>query len=177
MTRLDWYIFRQVIVATVFLTVTLTGVVWLLQSLRFIELIVTRGLSGQVFMYFTLLLLPSLLSVILPLALVIAVIFTYNRLLNDSELIVMRAGGCSQYGLAKPAILVSLLVMFIGYSLSLYLLPTSFRTFKDLQTQLRDSVPAVLLQEGVFSQMGKDITVFIRKKSDQGALKIGRAHV
>ncbi|MEC9078349.1 MAG: LPS export ABC transporter permease LptF [Pseudomonadota bacterium] len=170
MTRLDWYIFRQVTAATVFLTVTLTGVVWLMQSLRFIEMIVTRGLSGQVFLYLTLLLLPSLLSIILPLALVMAVLFTYNRLLSDSELIVIRAGGCSQYGLAKPAILVSLLVMIIGYSLSLYLLPTSFRNFKDLQFQLRNSIPGVLLQEGVFSQMGEGITVFIRKRSDRGEL-------
>ena len=171
MTRLDWYIFRQVIVATIFVTVTLTGVVWLMQSLRFIEMIVTRGLSGQVFLYLTLLLLPSFLSIILPLALVIAVIFTYNKLLSDSELVVMRAGGCSQYGLARPAILLSLLIMIIGYSLSLYLVPSSFRTFKDLQFQLRNSFPAVLLQEGVFSPMGKGITVFIRERSDRGGLK------
>ncbi len=171
MKKLDWYLFRQLLAATLFVTVTLTGVVWLMQSLRFIEMIVNRGLSVPVFVYFTFLLLPTFISVILPIALVAAVIFVYNRLLTDSELIVMRAGGYSQFGLAKPAIVLSFLILIVSFSLSLYLLPSSFRNFKDLEFSLRNSFPTVLLQEGVFNQMTKGITVYIRKREKNGELQ------
>ncbi len=153
------------------MSVTLTGVVWLMQSLRFIEKIVNRGLSVSVFVYFTLLLLPSILSLILPISIVIAVIFTYNRLSSDSELVVIRAGGSSHISLAKPALCLSIIVTLLCYSLTIYVLPSSFRAFKDLQFKLRNSFPAVLLQEGVFSQISKGITVYIEERTTDGSLK------
>jgi lipopolysaccharide export system permease protein len=169
--KIDWYIFRQLLTGTLVVSVTLTGVVWLMQSLRFIEMIVNRGLSVSVFVYFTLLLLPSILSLILPIAIVIAVIFTYNRLSSDSELVVIRAGGSSHISLAKPALWLSILGTLLCYSLTIYVLPSSFRAFKDLQFKLRNSFPAVLLQEGVFSQISKGITVYIEERTADGSLK------
>ena len=76
MKKVDIYIFRQLFAATVFVTVTLTCVVWLTQSLRFIEMIVNQGLSLALFGYLMLLLLPTFLGIILPIALFASVIFT-----------------------------------------------------------------------------------------------------
>ena len=45
---------------------------------------------------------------ILPIAVFAAVMFTYNRLLVDSELVVLRAGGCSQFMIARPAIILAI---------------------------------------------------------------------
>ena len=170
MKRIDRYIFRQLAATTLFVTITLTCVVWLTQSLRFVEMIVNRGLSAPLFLYFTMLLLPSFLGVILPIALVVAVLFIYNRLLSDSELVVMRAGGYSQYALARPAITLSLIVVLISYALSLYFTPASYREFKDLQFTLRNSYPSVLLQEGVFSPIMKGVTVYVGSRSSTGEL-------
>ena len=147
MTRIDRYIFRQLLATTLFVAITLTGVVWLTQSLRFVEMIVNRGLSASLFVYFTMLLLPSFLGVILPVALFVAILFIYNRLLVDSELVVMRAGGYSQYSLARPAISLTLIVTGACYALTLYLIPASYREFKDLQFTLRNAYPTVLLQD------------------------------
>ena len=63
MSSLNRYIFRQ-LAGPVFsvVTVTLTGVVWLTQSLRFLDLIINRGLSTTGFLYLTLLLLPGFLT-------------------------------------------------------------------------------------------------------------------
>lgn len=170
MKRIERYIFRQLVVATLFVAMTLTGVVWLTQSLRFIEMIVNRGLSAPLFIYFTLLLLPSFLGVILPIALFIAVLFTYNRLTTDSELVVLRAGGCSHLFLARPAVALAGLITVICYGLTLYGIPASFRQFKDMQYVLRDAYPAVLLQEGVFNNVMKGVTVYVRHRSDDGEL-------
>ena len=170
MKRVDRYIFRQLLVATLFVAISLTCVVWLTQSLRFVEMIVNRGLSAPLFVYLTLLLLPTFLSVILPVALFAAVLFTYNKLLIDSELLVLRAGGISHMGLGRPALLLAVLVTAICYAITVYFMPTSFREFKDLQFTLRNSYASVLLEEDVFNTVGNGLTVYVRERSQSGEL-------
>ncbi len=170
MKRIDTYIFWQLFTVTLFVTATLTCVVWLTQSLRFIEMIVNRGLSAQLFVYFTILLLPTFLTIILPIALFAATLFVYNRLLSDSELVVMRAGGCSQFRLARPALVLTLLTTVCCYALTVYLMPSAYREFKGLQNTLRNSFPTVLLQEGVFNSVVPGVTVYVRSRSSDGEL-------
>src|SRR5271156_1768362 len=83
---LDWYIFRQLMFALVVVTIGLTLLIWLVQSLRFVDLVVNHGLSLWVFLKLTGLLIPSFISVILPLTTFVVVQFTYQRLAGDREL-------------------------------------------------------------------------------------------
>src|SRR3546814_13755011 len=83
-------------------------------------------------------------------------------MISDSELIVMRSAGLSQYSLAKPGLIVAILVTGFTFLLTLYLLPTSFRHFKDLQYPIRHDFTTVLLQEGVFNTLADGITVYVR---------------
>ena len=170
MKRIDAYIFWQLLTVTVFVTATLTCVVWLTQSLRFVEMIVNRGLSAPLFVYFTLLLLPTFLTIIMPIALFAGTLFIYNRLLTDSELVVMRAGGCSQFKLARPALILTGLTTIACYMLSTYFMPAAYREFKELQNTLRNSYPTVLLQEGVFNNVVSGVTVYVRRRAADGEL-------
>ncbi|HEX3984559.1 MAG TPA: LptF/LptG family permease, partial [Acidisoma sp.] len=104
LTRLDRYILRQIVVALVAVTVALVALIWLTQSLRFVELIVNRGLSPFVFLRLTVLLVPSFVAVILPITMFVVVQFIYQRLAGDRELTVMRAAGLSPFALAKPTL-------------------------------------------------------------------------
>jgi lipopolysaccharide export system permease protein len=165
------YIFRHLVGPTLLITLSLTGIVWLAQSLRFIDLIVNRGLSVSLFLYLTTLLMPSLLAVVLPVALFCATLYTYNKLQNDSELIVFGSAGLSRFQLAWPALLMALILTVISYSISLYLLPKSFREFKDLQYFIRNNYASVLLQEGVFNTPTAGMTVYVRKREPDGMLK------
>lgn len=170
MRCIDRYILGQVFWWTVFVAVCLTCIVWLSQSLQFIEMIVSSGLSIPMFAYFTALLLPTFVAVILPIALLFAVLFTYNKLIADSELVVMRAAGVSQWSLARPTLILAVAATLIGYVLSLYLIPMSFRAFKDLQFRLRNEFSTVVLQEGVFNSVMKGVTVYVRERTDSGEL-------
>jgi lipopolysaccharide export system permease protein len=166
----DRYILRQLVVATVVVAGSLTCVAWLTQSLRFVEMIINRGLSGPLFVYFTMLLLPTFLAFILPVALFAAIVFTYNRLTSDSELIVLRAAGVGNMALARPALVLGAVMTIFAYGLTLYAIPTSFRMFKDLQFRLRYSYSAFVLHEGVFNALMKGVTVYVRSRSSDGEL-------
>src|SRR5689334_4716350 len=151
MNRLDRYIFWQCLTMMVFVTAALTAAIWLAQSLRLIDLIVNRGLSIELFLYLALLILPRFLDIVLPIAVFIAILFTYNKLIGESEIIVMRAAGMSQLQLAKPAMILALLATALGFALSTYLLPMANRAFKDLQFEIRNQFASAVLQEGAFT--------------------------
>ncbi len=170
MNGLTRYVLRQLTVGMIFVTIGLTSVIWLTQSLRFIELIVNRGLTAGAFGYMTILLLPNFLSLILPIALFTVVAFTYSKMISDRELLVMRGAGLSQLALAKPALILAMIVVFIGYALNFYLLPESYRKFRELQWDIRYNYSHTLLQEGTFNTVTKDVTVYIRKRTSDGQL-------
>lgn len=164
------YIARHLVHSTLLITFSLTSIVWLTQALRFIDFIVNQGISVMVFMQLTLLLIPSLLLLILPPALFCAVLFTYNKLKMDSELIVMQAVGLSRWRLSVPSLLVAAAVTVTGYAIALYVQPVSYGKFKDMQSFLRNSYVSLLLQEGVFANPVDGLTVFIRERDKDGTL-------
>lgn len=165
------YIVRHLVHSTLLITFSLTSIVWLTQALRFIDFIVNQGVSIMVFLQLTLLLIPSLLLMILPPALFCAVLFVYNKLKLDSELIVMQAAGLSRWKLAAPALQVAMAVTLISYGIALYLQPMSYNRFRDMQSFLRNNYVSILLQEGVFSNPVRGLTVFIRERRNDGTLE------
>src|SRR3954447_616036 len=149
-SKLDIYIFRQVLLALVVATGGLTALIWLTQSLRFIDLVVNRGLSMSVFLRLTSLLIPSFIAVILPITSYVVIQFVYQRMATDRELTVMRAAGLSPWALARPALAVALLATFAGYGLSLWAVPAATSNFRAFQWEIRNKLAAFLLQDGVF---------------------------
>ena len=171
MTRLDRYIFRQLAVALLAVSIGLAALVWLTQSLRFIELVLDRGLSFLVFIELTGLLLPSFFAVILPITTFVVTLFVYVRLSSDRELVVMRAAGLSNWALARPALGLALLSVAICYVLNIWVVPESQASFRAWQYEIRNQLAAILVQEGVFSSVGDDLTVYARYRDQDGTLR------
>ena len=170
MSGITRYILRQLAGPFLFVTLTLTGIVWLTQSLRFLDLIINKGLSVGGFFYLTLLLLPGFLTIILPISAFTAILYVYYRLETESEIVVMRAAGLSHMSLMRPALLMAAGVTALTYLLTLYLMPLGFRTFKDMQFVVRNSFAPVLIQEGTFNNIVTGVTVYVRERSSNGAL-------
>ena len=165
---LNRYILRQCLSGMIFVTGALTAAVWLAQSLRLVDLIVNRGLSAEVFLYLAMLILPRFLDIVIPIGTFIAVLFVFNRLITESELVVMRAAGMSPFSLAKPVLELAGIAWIILMVLSLYLLPASNREFKDLQFEIRNRFVSSLLQEGSFTTISDKLTIYIGGRDDRG---------
>jgi lipopolysaccharide export system permease protein len=171
MNRIDRYILRQLAGGLLAVTAGLAALVWLTHSLRFIELVLDRGLSLAVFLELTGLMLPGFVAVILPITTFIVILFVYVRMNTDRELVVMRAAGLSQTRLARPALVIALAAVGIGYALNLWLVPLSHGAFRVWQFEIRNQMAAILLQEGVFSSVGGDLTVYARARERDGTLR------
>ena len=170
-TRLDRYVFRQLAVALVAATGALVALIWLTQSLRFVELVVNRGLSLRVFLQLTGLLIPNFVAVILPITTFVVVQFVYQRLSGDRELTVMRAAGMSPWALSRPAVALTGCVVLACYALNLLVVPSSYSAFREYQFEIRNRVAAFMLQEGVFNPVSDDLTVYVRSRDVNGTLR------
>ncbi|MAI11610.1 MAG: LPS export ABC transporter permease LptF [Rhodospirillaceae bacterium TMED167] len=171
MSQTTRYISRQLIMSSLLITFVMTGVIWLFVGVRAVESIVNQGLSVKLFLLITSLQLPNFLTHILPISLFIAVLFVYTRLNSDREIVVMRAAGQSPMALAKPVIFLSLFVMLLVYTLTLWATPTSYKTFRNLQWDIRYSLAHIVLKEGVFNIFSDSITVYLRERSSRNELK------
>ena len=171
MRRFSTYIASHLFGPLLVVAFSFTGVVWLTQSLRFIDLIINKGLSFGLFLYMTVLLLPSLLTVILPISLFAAVLYTYNQLIVDREIVVLKATGLSNLRLALPALNLAGIVMVLCYAINLYLMPLGFHEFKNIQFQVRNSFASLLLREGVFNTPVDGLTIYVRERGKDGELR------
>ena len=167
----DRYIARQLAIALVAVTGGLVALIWLTQSLRFVELVVNRGLSLAVFVELTSLLIPGFVTTILPITMFVVALFVYQRLSGDRELTVMRAAGLSPWALARPALAVTAAVVLACYALNIWVVPRSYTAFREYQFEIRNKVAAFLLQEGVFTPISDDLTVYVRRRDPDGTLR------
>ena len=165
------YLFRSLSIATTFIAVTLAMVIFLTQSLRFLELVVESGASGTAFLLLTLLALPRFFEIILPLALMAAILFVYHRLIIDSELVVMRATGASPQMLARPALALAGIVMVILLIMTSWLGPVTLSNMQYLRQVIKAQYSTLLFREGVFNPVVDGLTVFVRERNAAGELQ------
>jgi lipopolysaccharide export system permease protein len=170
-SQIDRYIVRQLVVALIATTGGLVALIWLTQSLRFVELVVNRGLSIGVFLELTGLLIPNFIAVILPITTFVVVQFVYQRLAGDRELTVMRAAGLSPVALSRPALGLVAGVIALSYVLNIWLVPISYTAFREYQFEIRNRLAAFLLQEGVFTPVSDDLMVYVRSRDVDGTLR------
>lgn len=170
MRRLDSYIFRQILGPFLFFVLVFTGVIWLTQSLRVIDTVVNHGQSSRVFLEFTALLLPMVLSIVLPISVFAAVLYAVNRLFGDSEIVVMLAAGLSGTSILRAVTAFALIVMAIVYMLTLWLMPLAQREMRDRLTEIRGDVAVAFLREGAFLEPVGGVTVYLRGTGAEGEL-------
>jgi lipopolysaccharide export system permease protein len=171
MNRLTRYIFRQCLGATLFVTLGLTAASWLIQSLKLVDLVVNRGVGIGLFAELAVLSLPQMLALTLPIGCFVGVLFSYNKMVSDSELVVMRACGLSQDRLAKPALILGGFGVAAMLAMSVYFLPASKNAFKDLEFQIHNQIASVLLQEGTFNVVSDTLTIYVRARDAAGRLE------
>ncbi len=165
------YITRNILTTAVFVSVVLLAIIWLTQSLRYLELIVNSNAPMSLFMKMIALSLPRFPEVIVPVAVVTSVLFTYNRMILDSELIVMRSAGISARRLALPAMIVSLTAVFVMMLFSTWLSPAARAAMQELKQVISAEYSTFLLKEGVFNPVGDNLMIYLRSRQRGGELQ------
>jgi lipopolysaccharide export system permease protein len=171
MKLIESYIFRRMLNAFLLTLVTLSTTVWMTQALRAFDLVTGQGQSVGTFFRITVLLLPGLATIVSPIAMLIAVIYTFDSLNLDSELVVINASGASQKTLLKPVFIMGLIGALFLAMMTLYFTPLSLRLWRTLITDVRADIVTTILKEGEFMKISEGLTFHLRQRAPDGTLE------
>jgi lipopolysaccharide export system permease protein len=164
------YIFRTTLGAFLVVLVSLTAVIWVTQALHDFDLVTSQGQTIVVFIGITGLIIPLLILVIAPIALLIAVAHVLNKLSTDSEIIVMNAAGMSPWLLFRSFMAAALVVSLLVTAVSTYFAPKGLRMLRDWLTHVRADVVSNIVQPGRFTSIENGVTIHIRERRANGQL-------
>ncbi len=170
MKKLNLYIIRQILVGFLLVAFSLMSIIWLTQSLRFVDLITNKGISVGLFAEMTSLLMPRIFTILAPISLFAAVLFVYNRMLSDRELVVMKAAGISPWENAKPALFMGFVLAVLNIWVMNFGIPMAENKFNDLQWQVKNDVSHLMFREGEFTTLQDNLTVFITTHEPDGSV-------
>jgi lipopolysaccharide export system permease protein len=170
MGSIDKYIFRTTLGSFATVLVSLTGVIWITQALRGIDLMTSQGQTIVTFLGITSLIIPALVLIISPIALMIAIAHTLNKLATDSEIIVMNAAGFSPFRLFYPFFYATVVVAIMVAFIAAYLAPDGMRRIKQWDAEITADVLTNILLPGRFAQLDQNLTIRIRERQPGGVL-------
>jgi lipopolysaccharide export system permease protein len=164
MGSIDRYVFRTILSAFVLILMSLTGVIWITQILKQIDIITNQGQTILVFLRITGLLVPILMLVIAPIAIMIAVCYALTKLNSDSELVVMNSAGMAPRRVYRPVLGSCLLVAAFVAFISAYLAPLLQRKMNEEVAKVRTDVVANLVRPGAFTSVERGLIFHIRDR-------------
>src|ERR1700750_3041175 len=147
MRLIDRYLLRQLLGPTVFAVAALTAVALLGESLSTLDLIVNQRQSAIVFLKATLLTLPQLLNMVLPIAVFVSALVALNRLHTEQEIVVCFAGGMSRWRVISPAIRLASTVAVFALMLNLWVQPMTYRALRQVMMDVKGDLAATLVRE------------------------------
>ena len=171
MKLLQRYIFSQAFSPAVLSLSALALLALLTQSLQTLDLIVENRQSAGTFFKITILALPQLIGIIMPLAVFMAAIYALNRMTNDSELIVAKANGVSPWSMGTPVLRLGVYALILHLVINLLLQPMSFREMRKEILTVKTDIASQMVQAGRFVTPAPDLTVYAREILPDGELR------
>ena len=165
------YFLRQALTPLLLSLGALSLLALLTQSLSTIDLIIENRQSALTFLYITILALPQLFSIIMPLAVFMAMIYSLNRLNVDSELVVTKASGFSPWQIASPALRVATFALIVHLIINLFVQPYSFRQMRKELLNVRTDVASRMVRAGEFAEPSPGLTVYAREILPNGHMQ------
>jgi len=170
MRLIDRYLLRQLLGPTLFATLALTLVALLSQSLSALDLIVNQRQSALVFAKITLLAMPQLINMVLPIALFVAALVALNRLHTEQEIVVCFAGGMSRSRVISPPMRLACTIAFLALILNLFVQPLALRAMRQSYFAVNADLAATLVREGQFTEPIPGLTVYAQSVDNGGLI-------
>lgn len=171
MTLIQGYLFRQIGRPVVAACAALAGIGILSQSLDQLEVIVERGQSVWVMVKLTLLAVPQLLAVIIPIGLFVGALIALTRLQREQELTAVFASGVTRWSAIRPAVRIAAIAAVLTLAITTVGQPWAQRQARAEAFAVRTDLAALLVEEGQFVEGPNGLTVYVQQIEQNGLLK------
>jgi lipopolysaccharide export system permease protein len=157
------YLLKEMMLPFVINSVFFTFVFLMTKILDITNLIVNYKISMFSILLILLYSIPRFLSFVIPMSVMMAVLLTFIRLSNDKELVALKSGGVSIYGLIPPVLVFCLMGVVLSCFITVYGMPWGTVSMKELTFQVAASHADAGLKERTFNDTFKDVMLYINK--------------
>ena len=166
MSKFNIYIIKEILLSFFLLSTLLTGILWLGQGLRHIDLLTSDNISFVSYLSYIVMLIPKITTLTIPISLFLTVLLSLNRIRTDSELLILWASGESNKSiLLKPILLISLSIFVIYLLITINITPYSLNEIRQKIIEIRSSgINSSILQERKFISPTDSLTIFIQER-------------
>lgn len=171
MNTFSTYVFRQALGPLLAILGALAAIAILTQGLNQLDIIITNRNAGFAFAWVTLLAIPQLISLILPLAVFFAVLYALNRMQSDSEIAVAYAAGTSRGRIARPILQLAFLAALVHLTINVLIQPAAMNERRQVFYQLRTDIASSLVREGSFTTPSDNLTLYARERGSGGEMR------
>ena len=170
-TLFDRYVIKILCIATIVTALSLTLIILLTQSIRYLELVISSDASPTYFLIMIAYAIPKFLEAIMPLSFAIGAIYTAHRLKSDREIIIMSAAGNAVPSFGRGFIIFTVIMMCLQFLLSGWLSPLSVEKLQQTRADVKSHYATLMFREGVFNTIGSGMTAFVEQRSGLNELK------
>lgn len=171
MNTFSAYVFRQALGPLLAILGALAAIAILTQGLNQLDIIITNRRAGFAFAWVTILALPQLISLILPMAMFIAVVYALNRMQSESEIAVAYGAGVSRQRIARPILQLAVLATLAHLAINVVIQPAAFEERRNVLFSLKNDIASSLIEEGSFTFPAEGITLYARSRGGGGELR------
>ncbi len=171
MNTVSAYVFRQALGPLLAILGALAAIAILTQGLNQLDIIITNRRAGFAFAWVTLLALPQLISLVMPIAVFIAVVYALNRMQSESEVAVLYGAGVSRQRIARPIVQLAVLAALLHLTINVIVQPWAFEQRRLTFYELRTDIASSLIEEGSFTYPSEDLTLYARERGGGGELR------
>jgi lipopolysaccharide export system permease protein len=168
MKTINRYILKEVTIPFFLSLFVFTFVLLLERIMKLIELVVSRGVRildiGMLFIY----ILPSFLTLTIPMSFLLAVLLAFGRLSSDSEVTAMKASGVGIYQMMIPVTLLSIVAYLLTSFLMIYALPWGNQAFRIKVFDIARGKASTGIKERVFNDDFEGIVLYVDKLKGLG---------
>ncbi len=166
MSKFSIYITKEILVNFLLLATLLTGILWLGQGLRHIDLLTTDNISFVSYLSYIVMLIPKITTLTIPISLFLTILVSLNRLRTDSELLILWSSGESNVTIfLKPILIISSSIFFIFLLITIVITPYSLNEIRQKIIEIRSSgINSSILQERKFISPTDTLTIFIQER-------------
>lgn len=161
MSLISRYILKLHLVPFVFALSALTGIMMVNQIAKRLNDLLGKGLPWHVIVEVFVLSVPFIVAMTLPMAVLVAVLYTMSRLTGDNELTALRASGVSVGYITRPLVLAGVGVAIVAFAFSDQVLPRSNHRLRTLLTAITRTKPTFGLEEQVVNEVQRS-RLFLR---------------
>jgi lipopolysaccharide export system permease protein len=157
MKVVERYIMRRALTMFLAALVWTLAIVWTTQVLAKIDLVTDNGQSALTFFEVAALIIPSIIPIVVPFALVVAVAQTLSAMNTDSELAVLSAAGASRWTIARPILLLAIAACAFSFIVDNAIDPYARQKNRQLVAASRADLVSLIIQEGTFRKIDEGL--------------------